>query len=391
MAAPNEGEYRTKTDDDRSGVTLRIMTETLSLDPVGGIEMCTFEDSLGLAARGHAIDVMYKDDGLLRHRFEGAGVVLKGPVTFDFNVRHPLNGLTRFVGPARWARSRDPDILLISRFEDIYWAAAIATWSRCPIVCQLHHMPNEFRLSRLQHRVAHFVAVSNFMREAWIGAGLDAERVSVIVNALPPGGYPRGGLLERSAARERIGLSEDVNIVLCYGRMLREKGVGTLLKAWAELGLSPDEAQLVLVGSTTLLDDPELAQLFGQLNPASIHLFPMQIDVVPFLHAADVVVFPTWLEEGFGRVVLEGLATGRPVIASRVGAVPEILSGAMTRFLVEPQNSSELRDAIASLLNWRRTEPELELECAQWVEARYSFEDHISAMENVLMRFRRRR
>jgi glycosyltransferase involved in cell wall biosynthesis len=252
-------------------------------------------------------------------------------------------------------------------------------------------MPNEFRLSRLQHRVAHFVAVSNFMREAWIGAGLDAERVSVIVNALPPGGYPRGGLLERSAARERIGLSEDVNIVLCYGRMLREKGVGTLLKAWAELGLSPDEAQLVLVGSTTLLDDPELAQLFGELNPASIHLFPMQIDVVPFLHAADVVVFPTWLEEGFGRVVLEGLATGRPVIASRVGAVPEILSGAMTRFLVEPQNSSELRDAIASLLNWRRTEPELELECAQWVEARYSFEDHISAMENVLMKFRRRR
>lgn len=391
MAGPPEKEIRTKPFIDRPGTTLRIMTETMSLDPLGGIEICTLEDSVGLAARGHTIDVMYKEDGILRQRFEDAGIGLKGPVSFDFNVRHPLRGLTSFVKPARWARAKAPDILVISRFEDIYWAVAIATRSRCPIVCQLHHMPNEFRLSRFHRRVSHFIAVSSFMRESWISAGLGAERVSVIVNALPPGAYPRGGLSERATARQRLGLSEDINIILYYGRMLEEKGVGTLLKAWAELGPKRGDAQLILVGSPSLLDDPTLARLFGELDPASIQLFPMQVDVVPFLHAADVVVFPTWLEEGFGRVVLEGLATGRPVIASRVGAVPEILSGAMERFLVEPRNSTQLCDAIATLLDWRKKDVELDLECAKWVAERYSYEDHISALEDVMMKYRRRR
>ncbi len=390
MEEPNEGERPTRTDEDHS-VALRIITETMSLDPLGGIEMCTLEDSLALAARGHTIDVMYKDDGLLRPRFEKAGIGLKGPVSFDFSVRHPLSGIAPFLGQARWASSRSPDILLINRFEDIYWATTIATRSRCPIVCQLHHMPNQYRLSRLHRRVAHFIAVSSFMRDAWIDAGISPERISVIVNALPPGGYPRGGLLERAVARRQLGIDEDVNVVLYYGRMLREKGVGTLLKVWAELGPSHRGAQLVLVGSTTLLDDPELAKLLGELNPVSIRLFPMQDDVVPFLHAADLVVFPTWLEEGFGRVVLEGLATGRPVIASRVGAVPEILSGAMARFLVEPRNSNDLRSAIESLFDWRRTDPDLESECANSVETRYSFQNHISAMEEVLVKHRRRR
>ena len=390
MVGPAEGRYRNREGEGRTSTPLRILTESMSLDPLGGIEICTLQDSIELAARGHHLDLMYGADGVMRPRFESAGIGLQGPVSFDFDVHRPVRGLASFAGPARWARSRKPDVLWLTRFEHIYWAEALALWSRCPIVCQLHQMPNEYRLSQLRRGVAHFIAVSNFMREAWIGAGLNPDRVSVVSNALPPAEYPRGGLPERATARRRLGIPVDATIVLYYGRIILEKGVGTLLDAWAGLGLSVDQAQLILVGSPSPFGDPSLGRQLRGMDASSIRWFSMQSDVIPFLHAADLVVFPTWLDEGFGRVVIESMATGRPVVASRVGAVPEILSGPMERFLVEPRNSDELGARIRSMLEWRRTEPDLEAKCVKWVDERYSYAQHIADLEDELEKNRRR-
>jgi glycosyltransferase involved in cell wall biosynthesis len=368
---------------------MRILTQALSLDPVGGIELCTLQDSLALAERGHALEVMYADDGVFRSKYASAGINLEGPVSFNFDPRHPLGDLARFVGPARTARSWKPDVLWLSRFEHIFWAQAVARWSKSPIVCQLHHMPNFNRTGLLSRSVSHFAAVSQFMHDAWIDAGLNPDRVSVIDNALPPGQYLPGGMLERESARVALGIPGDVAVVLCYGRVTPEKGVGTLLEAWAALGHDGDDALLVMVGGPEPTDDPELEPLLTRVKPGAIRWFPAQSDVVPFLHCADLVVFPTWLKEGFGRVVIEGMATGRPVLASRVGAVPEILSGAMARFLVTPRDPDDLASAISSLLNWREEEPELEAACAAWVAERYPYKRHVDALESAFQTYRR--
>jgi glycosyltransferase involved in cell wall biosynthesis len=368
---------------------LRVITESISLNPIGGIELCTFQDSIALSAEGHQISLFFGEDGVQRPRFEELGIRLEGPTNFEIDVYRPLTGLRRVAGPARWARTQRPDVLWLNRFEHIYWASAVAKWSQCPIVCQLHHMPSQRRLSPLHRRVAHFIAVSHFMRNEWVRAGLDPERVSVIENALPHDEYPRGGLAERTQARIELGLAPEAKIVLYYGRMMIEKGVGTLLDAWSELGLSPDEAQLVMVGSPSPFEHADFVEQLSGIDPAAVTWLPQQENVVPLLHAADVVVFPTWLEEGFGRVVIEGLSTGRPVIASRVGAVPEVLSGEMSRFLVEPRNPGDLATRIRELLNWRRDEPELEEACAQWVSTRYPYDRHLDLLYEALASHRR--
>jgi glycosyltransferase involved in cell wall biosynthesis len=377
-------------DDSSAGPTkgstqgLRIVTESLSLNPVGGIELCTFQDSIALAERGHSILLFYEEDGVLRPRFEAASVRLQGLENFKFDVHRPFPGLRRAAGPARMARSTKPDVLWLTRFEHIYWAYVVSKWSGCKIVCQLHHMPFTPRLSALHRGVAHFAAVSHFLRDEWIKIGIEPERISVVENALPPGAYPRGGRAERDEARRALGLSPDVTIVLYYGRMMREKGIGTLLEAWAQVGLSAQEAQLVLVGSPSPWEQPEFAEQLSRLDPATLHCYPLQENVVPFLHAADLVVFPTWLEEGFGRVIAEGLSTGRPVIAARVGAVPEVLSGPMSRFLVEPKNPDDLAARIREFLNWRHDEPGLEEDCATWIEERYPYDRHLAQLEELL-------
>jgi glycosyltransferase involved in cell wall biosynthesis len=180
---------------------------------------------------------------------------------------------------------------------------------------------------------------------------------------------------ERAAARAALGLAPDVPIVLCYGQMSAPKGLLTLLEAWPQVG---GDALLVLLDSAALPDPAVEAVL---LEVPRVRRFPMASDVVPFLHAADVVVFPTHLPEAFGRVVLEGMATGRPVVASRVGAVPELLE---ERFLVEPRSSPELAARIGELLHWRAREPGLGEAGAAWVARRFPFAEHVERLEGVL-------
>lgn len=68
---------------------LRILSHSLSLDSVGGVELCTLQDFVALAVRGHAIDLMYGAEGSFRSNYEESGVLLAGPISFDFDLRPP--------------------------------------------------------------------------------------------------------------------------------------------------------------------------------------------------------------------------------------------------------------------------------------------------------------
>jgi glycosyltransferase involved in cell wall biosynthesis len=166
--------------------------------------------------------------------------------------------------------------------------------------------------------------------------------------------------------------------------MSPEKGVLTLLEAWRHLRPAAPDSVLVLVDAASHRPHPAVQAALSRLDPRSYRVFPAASQVVPFLHASDVVAFPTWLPETFGRVVLEAMSTGRPTVASRVGAVPELLRGSMERFLVEPRSAEQLARALGSVLDWRRDEPGLGAECAAWVERRFPFDAHVADLERIM-------
>jgi len=370
---------------------LRILTHSMVLDPVGGVEVCTLQDTMALAERGHQINIMYGTDGSLRSVYQAQGIGLEGPYSFGFDPHRAIRDVAGFASAGRWARTQKPDVLLLNRFEQIIWGQVVGRFSRAPIVCYLHHLPNYRRVALLTRGVAHFVAVSEYVRNAYIETGLDPERVSLVYNAVPDRLYPYSGLEERSAARAALGLPSNVPIALCYGQMTAEKGIPVLLKAWREVRARHPDAILVLLDSlskNTAADSAVAAEL-RHLDPNSYRSFPIASDVVPFLQAADVVVFPSLLKEAFGRVVIEGMVTGRPVVASRIGAVPEILSGPMARFLVDPNSPQQLADKLNSVLTWRADEPGLGASCARWVDERFPFASHVDSLEDILLRHRR--
>ncbi|MDD7966785.1 glycosyltransferase family 4 protein [Actinomycetospora lemnae] len=370
---------------------MRILTHSAWLEPVGGVEVCTLQDSLGLRTRGHALDVVYGVDGPFREQYEQADVGLFGPAPFHFDPRRAPGHLRSFLPAVRWARARRPDVVWLNRTEHLVWGQTVSRLTGAPLVCHLHVLPAYRRMRLFGHGVAHFAAVSEFVRGSYLERGVPPERVSVLPNAVRRSDYPVGGRTERAVARHRLGLPQDAPIVLCYGQMTPEKGVATLVRAWSAVRARRPDAVLVLVDALAANGQRPSDGLLRGLDPRAYRLFGASGDVVPFLHAADLVAFPTLLPETFGRVVIETMSSGRPVVASRVGAVPEILGAEMEHLLVEPDAPDELARRLESLLDWRVTEPDLGGRCSAWVDQCFAFDAHLDGLEDIFARHARGR
>jgi glycosyltransferase involved in cell wall biosynthesis len=384
---------------------MRLLSQIISLQRSGGIEVNTLEVVRALAARGHDVHLMYGPDfsGVegesMRPDFEAAGVTLHGPFEMTASVRSAPWAVKRFLPAGAHAARLRPDVLWLQRFEQIIWGHTVAVRARTPLVVHLHHPPNVRRSVPLLSRgVSRYVAVSEYIRQLYVDAGAPAHLVDVVHNAVPPELYAPGGVAERDAAQQALGLPVGVPTVLFYGRLAEDKGLAVVLQAWERLAVQPGQARLVLAGET-LPAPPEAltAQLDRMVAAGTVTVLPAHRDVLPLLHAADVVAFPTIMVEAFGRVALEALMTGRPVVASDNGGVPEVLSGPMRRFLFPTGDAAALAARLADLIDWRTTEPELGPLCAAHANEHFPFAAYVGQTERVLehargtRRFRRGR
>jgi glycosyltransferase involved in cell wall biosynthesis len=371
---------------------MRILTGTEVLAPQGGLEVCVFEDAIALAEDGHDVTLLYTRDGVQRTAFEGAGVRLGGPVRFLFDPRHPLGDLALFLRSAWRVRRLGVDVLWLNRPENIIWAQVVSRLAGIPLVVHLHHAPN-YRWERLLMRgVAHSIAVSDYMKTVWTEAGVDAEKISVVSNALPAGKYRPATAEQRKAARTRLGISGDTRVVLYYGRITRGKGLLTALDAWRELDLDPTRAVLVLAGNRvgeSVGDDAEIARALGREAPGQVVRLPNQDDVSWLLHAADIVIAPSWEPESYGRTVVEALSAGVPAIGSDLGGARDILAGPLARFGVPSRDTSALAGRIAEFLDWRENEPELGPAVSVEIARRFSYDAHIAGIVEILQRVTR--
>ncbi|GAA2749662.1 glycosyltransferase family 4 protein [Amnibacterium kyonggiense] len=365
---------------------MRVVGDVAYLLPVGGIEICTLEDTAALAARGHRVDLFFGLEGEQRRLFEQAGVGLHGPVSFKLTRRTPIRDLLGFLPAIRTVRRLKPDVIWLSRAEHVVWARLLAFAAGVELVTHLHHAPSSPRTRWLTKGVARFLAVSEFTRQQWIAAGVPGDRIEVVHNALPPGRYPVGGEEEQRAARASLGLPTTGRVITFYGRFSEEKGLPTVLEAFRRI--ERDDVHLLLAGFyPPQVDTSEVRRAVESLDPARVTVVGPESDVIPFLHAADVVVTPSWVDEAFGRTIVEGMSTGRPVIGARVGAVPELLEGGMERLLVPKQDADALLVAIEAVIDWRDAEPELGARCSAWVEERFPYAQHLERVESVLQHF----
>jgi len=152
--------------------------------------------------------------------------------------------------------------------------------------------------------------------------------------------------------------------ILFVGVDWERKGGPTLLRAFRALRLMHPEARLTIVGCSPAINEPGV-EVQGRVPLA---------DVAQYYRAASVFCLPT-LNEPFGLVFLEAFAYGLPVVATRLGAIPEIVADGRSGYLVTPQDPSELADRLSALLGDPGRCAKFGAHGNQWVSHRYTWED----------------
>lgn len=156
---------------------------------------------------------------------------------------------------------------------------------------------------------------------------------------------------EKDRLRERWGLGREAPVVGIVSKLWEGKGHSILIQAFRGIHEEIPDARLVIVGEGYLKD--RLAQQVRQLGLGTSVLFTGFVgDPAQIIATLDVAVLPSFFE-GMGRVLLEAMAMGKPVVATRVGGIPDLVEHGVNGFLVSPGSVPELRDAVLRLLKDR--------------------------------------
>ena len=369
---------------------MRILTYLPELEAAGGVALHTLQVSSELASRGHQIDLVYECDGNLTEEFRSFCETVSREPSPVYSAS-PLSDLGRIVPRVFAASRRRPDVIYANNMSELFWADGIRVLTRARIICHLHEFRPFSRVSMgtLGKPVDRFVTVSQFMRDTWSQHGLSAQRIEVMPNGFALAAYPQGSIVDQLQSRAALGLPPDAYVVLYMGRVIPEKGVDVLLEAWAQLGLHPDKARLVIVGLPSTSDD--YVRALQAQAPPGCEWLPMRRDVITVLHAADVLVLPAMWDEPFGRVIVEAMATGRPAVASAVGGIPEILDGEFSSMLFPRGDVSALAARLRALISWRRDDPGLENRCVSHVTRRFALADVVTRLESTFANALQRR
>lgn len=193
--------------------------------------------------------------------------------------------------------------------------------------------------------VDHTVAVSAAVRGAMIdGEGVDPQRVTVIGNAVD---HRRFRPRDRTAAQQALELAPSGLLVGAVGRLSDAKGFDHLLAACARARAEGCDLELVLAGDGPLRQD--LTARASQLDISDrVHFLGRRNGLERIYPAFDLFVLSS-LQEGSPNVVLEALASGVAVVATRVGGVPELLEDGRSGLLVPPADPDSLAEALVRL------------------------------------------
>ncbi|NSW55493.1 MAG: glycosyltransferase family 4 protein [Armatimonadetes bacterium] len=192
------------------------------------------------------------------------------------------------------------------------------------------------------------IAISNAVRDQFEGCNIDVE---VIYNGIPLDRFAPGPADE--ALRDEFGITSGARVITVVGRLTPWKGHRVLLEALNLILPEYPDAVLIVVGEVAFWETDYLGELQGyaqELGVAqAVRWLGFRDDVAEILALTDVFALPSE-NEPFGRAIIEAMAAGKPVVATRSGGVPEIVVDGETGLLVEPRSKTQLAQAICQLL-----------------------------------------
>lgn len=255
-----------------------------------------------------------------------------------------------------------PDVILnYWIYPEGYAAVRVGKKLNVPVILgalgsDLNRIPGAVtrRLTQSALRDASFIiSVSEHLRQQAIKLGAYPERTRTILNGADTAVFHLRGQAE---ARQQLGLPQHEDIIVFVGRLDVTKGVMELIEAFNSVVRERPQSRLVFVGDGLARRDmEEVVKAGGIACEVTFAGTCSGLDVARWMAASDVFVLPSYAE-GCPNVVVEALACGRPVVASNVGGIPELVDD-RCGILLPPQNAGALAQALRDALarDWDTT------------------------------------
>lgn len=296
----------------------------------------------GIDARFLGLDVEGSDAPRFYAELEESGVPFgRVRCTTDVNPRMA-------VGVIRAARVASPDLIHTHLVHGDIYGSVAATALRIPLVSSRHnddryllgpfrHLDNVF--ARPARRI---IAISDAVRSFLVRAGLPTAKLVTVhygLDDLPA--------KQSETSPEDFGVPATAPLILAIGRLTPQKDHATLLRAFARVHDRHPQSRLAILGIGPL--EAETRALVAALRLEQSVILPGRLEISGWLRRADVFAHTSrW--EGFGLVLLEAMLAGLPIVATRVSAVPEVVSEGETGFLFEPGDDAGVGGALDALL-----------------------------------------
>ena len=206
------------------------------------------------------------------------------------------------------------------------------------------------------------------------------EKVIVVPNGVDPSRFEVSEA-DGKRVRAELGIAENEILVGAVGRLVEPKALHVMIEAVSKLAETTPNVRLALVGDGPLKDD--LVRCASDLGVSERVLFAgVRMDVPAVLAALDVFAMSS-NREGLPVVLLEAMAAGKPIVATKVGGIPEVVADHKEALLAAPNNPSELAAAMGELIADRGLREQLGRQARRKVVSQYSVAASVRRLEEV--------
>ena len=350
----------------------------------GGVETGTVDLARGLIARGHRA-VVISSGGPLVRELEEMGAIhyalpvhRKTPWVMLAQVSRIAEVVESHGVDVIHARSRVPAIIAYLAWRQVARKISFRLGGRQRIPCFIttaHGYYADHPFSRVMGWgrlvIANSESVARHMMDDF---GVPAEKIRFIPRGVDLERYPwRGPRKEAPKGEWRVA---------AIGRITPIKGLRELVRAFAVVAKQFPRVKLLIIGGADPRHLGHLAELKSWVSRLGleerIEFTGHRADVPTLLQQLDLMVLPSTGKEAFGRVLIEAGASGVPVVASRIGGIPEVIVDRKTGLLVPPADPMALAQGILTLLKDRKLALELSRENRRRVETLYPMSRLIS-------------
>jgi len=366
----------------------------------GGQELSLFDVCRGLSQRGHKVSLIYVTEGNLLKQYREFCTCVLQVKGYSISRDKPLTSTFDLLTDSWQAWRKIPKvtntIIYINQYQDSLFGSALALVRKVPLVCHLRQPRPPvigWQRSVTMKNIQQFIAVSNQTKLDWLNSGVQKNVIDVVYNGIDLEMFkPTDNLAD---LRQAWNIATDSRVISYIGRLDKVKGLETLIKAFKLLCNSNLNLKLLLAGKPVVHISPEagqkyealLKQLVTDLNlQKHVHFLGYVAEPVALYQLSDVTVLPSLNPEPFGRTIIESMACGTPVVASRIGGMPEILTGEFEDGLSQPGDRSNLAATLQGKLNWRRQDPSLSQRCREYIYHTFSLDKMVTGVEQSLLK-----